>query len=98
MQVSTIDGDTDDDGDYDQLFSYGGRSFTIRDTSGNIVFNSGNQLDAIALENVSDPADLDGRSDNKDSEPGGDCLKFADQIRACAIAPSNSRARIGFVK
>ncbi|ESA36976.1 endonuclease exonuclease phosphatase [Leptolyngbya sp. Heron Island J] len=71
LQVSTIDGDTDGDGDFDQLFSYGGRSFTIRDASGNTVFDSGNQLEAIAFANVSDPASLDGRSDNKGPEPEG---------------------------
>lgn len=71
LQVSTIDGDTDGDGDFDQLFSYGGRSFTIRDASGTIVFDSGNQLEAIAFANVSDPESLDGRSDNKGPEPEG---------------------------
>jgi predicted extracellular nuclease/2',3'-cyclic-nucleotide 2'-phosphodiesterase (5'-nucleotidase family) len=71
LEVSTIDGDTDGDGDYDQLVAYGGRSFTIRDAAGNIVFESGNQLEAIGFANADDPADLDGRSDNKGPEPEG---------------------------
>ncbi|MEO0527751.1 MAG: choice-of-anchor I family protein, partial [Bacteroidota bacterium] len=69
--VSTIDGDIDNDGDFDQLFSYGSRSFTIRDAAGDIVFDSGNQLEAIAFANVSDPSGFDGRSDNKGPEPEG---------------------------
>ena len=50
IQVSTIDGDLDQDGDYDQLFSYGARSFTIFDAFGNIVFDSGDQLEQILAE------------------------------------------------
>ncbi|MEA5565287.1 choice-of-anchor I family protein, partial [Anabaena sp. UHCC 0399] len=34
LTVSTIDGDTDGDGDYDQLFAYGTRSFSIWDDQG----------------------------------------------------------------
>ena len=71
LQVSSIDGDPDGDGDFDQLFSYGGRSFTIRDAAGNIVFDSGNQLEALGFANSEDPSGLDGRSDNKGPEPEG---------------------------
>ena len=71
LEVSTLDGDTDGDGDFDQLVAYGGRSFTIRDAAGNIVFNSGNQLEALGFANSEDPDGLDGRSDNKGPEPEG---------------------------
>ncbi|NES24098.1 MAG: hypothetical protein F6K41_35610, partial [Symploca sp. SIO3E6] len=50
LEVSTIDGDTDGDGDFDQLFTYGGRSFSIFDASGNLVFDSGNDFERITAE------------------------------------------------
>ena len=66
LTVSTVDGDPDGDGDYDALFSFGARSFSIRDSSGNLVFDSGDMLDKIAAElGIYD----DGRSDNKGTEP-----------------------------
>ena len=71
LEISTIDGDTDNDGNFEQLVAYGGRSFTIRDASGTIVFESGNQLEAIGFANSDDPDGLDGRSDNKGPEPEG---------------------------
>ncbi|MEQ9410983.1 MAG: choice-of-anchor I family protein [Fuerstiella sp.] len=76
LGVSTIDGDTDGDGDYDQLFSYGARSFTIWDTDGNVVFDSGDQFEQITAaaypDNFNannDENDPEGRSDNKGPEP-----------------------------
>lgn len=50
------------------LMTFGGRSFSIRDANGNIVFDSGNQLDAEAIRlGIYD----DGRSDDKGVEPEG---------------------------
>jgi len=50
------------------LFAFGARSFSIRDEAGNIVFDSGNQLDSKAIENnIYD----DSRSDDKGVEPEG---------------------------
>lgn len=77
LQVSTIDGDIDGDGDFDQLFSYGGRSFSIWDEVGNQVFDSGAQIARITAElapelfnaDDGDPAEFDSRSDNKGAEP-----------------------------
>lgn len=69
-------GDIDDDGDLDQLLSYGGRSFSILDAAGNLVFDSGDQLEQIVK--AFDEADVgnlfpnlwdDSRSDNKGPEP-----------------------------
>ena len=50
------------------LVAFGARSFSIRDEDGTIVFDSGNQLDQLAIDN-----DLydDARSDNKGVEPEG---------------------------
>ncbi|MDB9527891.1 choice-of-anchor I family protein [Oscillatoria sp. CS-180] len=78
LEVSTIDGDTDGDGDYDQLFAYGSRSFTIFDTSGNVVFDSGDDFEQITAAAFpanfnanNDENDFDSRSDAKGPEPEG---------------------------
>jgi hypothetical protein len=53
------------------LVAFGGRSFSIRDTDGNVVFDSGSQLDREAIRlGVYD----DSRSDNKGVEPEGVAL------------------------
>lgn len=60
-------GDTDNDGDVDQLFSFGARSVTIWDAaSGAPVFDSGDDFEQLMLT-----AGLfdDGRSDDKGPEP-----------------------------
>ncbi len=78
LEASSIDGDIDGDGDYDQLFVYGGRSFSIRDSKGNLVFDSGDEFAHIVAEqapelfNSNGTVDsFDSRSDNKGSEPEG---------------------------
>ncbi len=70
IQVSTIDGDTDDDGDYDQLQAYGARSFSIWDGAGNQLYDSGSDIEAI-VASVTPEAYVDGRSDNRGPEPEG---------------------------
>lgn len=62
-------GDTDSDGDIDEILSYGGRSFSILDSTGALVFDSGDMIDQIAALQLSKYDD--GRSDNKGSEPEG---------------------------
>ncbi|MDD3444255.1 MAG: choice-of-anchor I family protein [Zavarzinia sp.] len=76
LNVSSIDGDTDGDGDYDALYSYGTRSFSIFDAEGNLVFDSGDQFEKIIAEIHpqlfnADDGEFDGRSDNKGPEPEG---------------------------
>lgn len=57
------------------LVAFGARSFSIRDSSGRIIFDSGNQLDAEAIaRGIYD----DGRSDNKGVEPEGVALMHID--------------------
>lgn len=63
-------GDTDNDGDVDEILSYGGRSFSILDAAGNLVFDSGDMIDLIVASQHFANLD-DGRSDNKGSEPEG---------------------------
>ena len=63
-------GDTDGDGDVDEILAYGGRSFSILDAAGNRVFDSGEMIDLIVMsQNFSNFDDT--RSDNKGSEPEG---------------------------
>jgi Ca2+-binding RTX toxin-like protein len=79
LNVSRIDGDIDGDGDYDKLFTYGGRSFSIWNSSGQQVFDSGDAIEKITAQltpelfnaNNSDPAAFDTRSDDKGPEPEG---------------------------
>ncbi|MEM8674195.1 MAG: choice-of-anchor I family protein [Cyanobacteria bacterium P01_G01_bin.67] len=78
LEVSTIDGDPDGDGDFDSLVSYGGRSFSIRDAQGNLVFDSGEQFARITAEQVPELFNSNGtvdsfdtRSDAKGAEPEG---------------------------
>ena len=63
-------GDTDGDGDIDQILSYGARSFSILDAAGNIVFDSGDMIEMIVASQHASNFD-DGRSDNKGPEPEG---------------------------
>ena len=59
---------------YTKLAAYGGRSFTIWDTAGNVVFDSGSGLEAIIRATISEEDWLDnhdGRSDDKGPEPEG---------------------------
>ncbi|WP_051294226.1 choice-of-anchor I family protein [Gemmobacter nectariphilus] len=83
LNISTVDGDTDGDGDIDVLHSYGGRSFTIFDADGTVVFDSGAQFERLIAQyrvpnafnndtRGSDPDVVsDNRSDNKGPEPEG---------------------------
>jgi len=67
LKITTTAGDTDGDGDYDQLFGYGARSFSIwNGKTGEQLFDSRSELeDACIADGVYD----DGRSDDKGVEP-----------------------------
>jgi hypothetical protein len=69
-RLAGVNGDTDGDGKVDQILTYGGRSFSIRDSQGNLVFDSGAEIDLFVAQYFPDLFD-DGRSDNKGSEPEG---------------------------
>jgi 2',3'-cyclic-nucleotide 2'-phosphodiesterase (5'-nucleotidase family) len=78
LEVSTIDGDPDGDGDYDALFAYGSRSFTIWDSTGSQIFDSGDQIEKLTAAAVPGlfnsngaAATFDTRSDSKGAEPEG---------------------------
>lgn len=68
LKTTTTMGDTDGDGDYDEIYSYGARSFSIWDTDGNLVFDSENEFSRMLVANA--PGNYpDGRDDDKGSEP-----------------------------
>ena len=76
LKVSTVKGDADNDGVYEQLYTYGARSFTIWDENGLVVFDSGDQIARItasvhgaAFNNDEDGNEGDTRSDAKGAEP-----------------------------
>ena len=69
LTVSTS-GDTDGDGDLDELQVFGARSFSILDAAGNLVFDSEDKLEQIIKANYPSLWD-DSRSDNKGPEPEG---------------------------
>jgi hypothetical protein len=78
LNVTLTRGDTDGDGDYDALYSFGGRSFSIWDSRGELVYDSGDALERITADAFpeffnSDNAEnnFDNRSDNKGPEPEG---------------------------
>ncbi|WP_226577435.1 choice-of-anchor I family protein [Acuticoccus sediminis] len=83
LTVSTVDGDTDGDGDIDVLHAFGSRSFSILDTEGNVVFDSGDAFERIVADlagerfnnddgdtiEASGGDEVDNRSDAKGPEP-----------------------------
>jgi hypothetical protein len=79
LKVTTTLGDTDGDGDYDELYAFGGRSFSIWDEDGRLVFDSGDDLEQIVAEQLPDDFNsdneendsFDNRSDDKGPEPEG---------------------------
>lgn len=71
LKTTTVNGDTDNDGDVDQIYAYGGRSFSIWNaSSATMVFDSGSDFARITaatsavLFNGNDK-----RSDDKGAEP-----------------------------
>ena len=50
LRVTNVDGDTDGDGDFDQLFALGTRSFSIWTGEGELVFDSGDEFERVIEE------------------------------------------------
>lgn len=78
LTVTRVNGDVDGDGDYDRLLLPGARSFSIRRTNGDLVWDSGSQFEDFTASlvpmsfNSNGAADtFDTRSDNKGPEPEG---------------------------
>ncbi len=77
LTVTLTNGDIGGDSDYDELYAYGARSFSIWDASGNQVWDSGDGLaQIVATEEAAyfnstndDNTSFENRSDNKGTEP-----------------------------
>ena len=76
LKVTTVKGDKNNDGQYGSLYAYGARSFTIWDSNGLVVFDSGDQISRVtasvhgnAFNNNEDENKGDTRSDDKGAEP-----------------------------
>lgn len=76
LKITTSQGDTDGDGDFDVIYGYGGRSFSIFNENGDMVFDSGTEIEAKMAELVPSAFNsqganesFDDRSDDKGIEP-----------------------------
>lgn len=70
LNITTMLGDAGNDDDYDQLYSFGARSFSIwNGTTGALVYDEKNMEADLLAENAS--LYDDGRSDDKGVEPEG---------------------------
>ncbi len=87
-------GDTDGDGDIDQILTYGGRSFSIVDAQGNRVFDSADLIERIATQ-VPGLFD-DTRSDNKGAEPEGITVGTVGDRTYAFVALERSNATLMF--
>lgn len=83
LKITNAIGDLDNDNDYDEIYAYGGRSFSIFDTTGTLVFDSGDEFEQTVarLYPIYFNGELDGnefpakvRSDDKGPEPEGIAL------------------------
>ncbi len=79
LQASRISGDLDGDGKREEIHTFGGRSFSIRKASGELVFDSGDQFEQITAAMF--PANFNANSSNNtrdtrsdDSGPEPECL------------------------
>jgi hypothetical protein len=76
LRTTTANGDTDGDGLIDVIYGFGGRSFSIWSADGQLVYDSGDDFEAITAEVIpeafnsnGDAASFDSRSDDKGPEP-----------------------------
>ena len=71
LKTTTANGDTDGDGDHDEIYSYGARSFSIWNANGKQVFDSGSQFEDFLSQYEDRGVDVwvDKRSDDKGPEP-----------------------------
>ena len=77
LKTTTSLGDTDGDGDHDQIYAYGGRSFSIWNAAGEMIFDSGDEIERILSESFpnefnstnDENGSFDNRSDDKGPEP-----------------------------
>jgi hypothetical protein len=82
LKTTNINGDTDGDGDFDEIYSYGARSFSIWNTRGELIYDSGSDFETVTAATIpaafnsdnDDNDSFDNRSDDKGPEPEGIAL------------------------
>ena len=75
LKVTTALGDEDKDGEFEKLFAYGARSFSIWDQNANLVFDSGDDFGKISsaiLGNNFNAAHTKNKGDNRSDDKGGE--------------------------
>ena len=78
LNISNEYGDLDGDGDFDELYAFGGRSFSILSAGGSVLFDSGDDLERITADryplnfNSGNQSGLsfDSQSDDQGPTPG----------------------------
>lgn len=79
LRTTTASGDTNGDGQNEEIHTFGARSFSIRNAAGDLVWDSGNELELITAASLPDffnssndaNDSADSRSDDKGPEPEG---------------------------
>lgn len=86
LTITTANGDADNDGKYEQIYGYGARSFSIWNTEGIMVYDSGSDIArrilalAPSIFNRNEDSSADSRSDDKGAEPEAvKTLKIGDE-------------------
>lgn len=75
LKVTTALGDDDNDGEYEALYTYGARSFSIWDQNINLVFDSGDdfgKISASVLGNNFNSTHTENKGDNRSDDKGGE--------------------------
>lgn len=93
LRVTNASGDLDGDGDFDVMYSFGGRSFSLIDDRGNLIFDSGNDVETIISRNpvfapffnanndTNAASTRDSRSDDKGPEPSALAIGEVEGVR-----------------
>lgn len=87
LKIALDLGDTDNDGDYDKLYNYGARSFSVWSADGSLLYDSGNEIATRVLSETPnrfnwdwEDNETDKRSDDKGAEPESvEILNIANQ-------------------
>ena len=76
LKTTTANGDSDGDGVFDQIYSYGARSSSIWDENGNLIFDSGDMIEQLTAQIAPEifnqdegNGEADSRPDDKGPEP-----------------------------
>jgi hypothetical protein len=75
LKVTTALGDANNDNEFERLFTYGARSFSIWDKNANLVFDSGDdfgKISAAVLGENFNAAHTENKGDNRSDDKGGE--------------------------